>query len=89
MSSCGSLHARRLLLTCCLAALPGQLYACAACYGRSDSRLAEGMNWGILSLLVVVAGVLAGFAAFFIYHLRRASLSGRGEPQAQIHATVK
>ena len=89
MSSCRLSNTFRLLLICWLAALPGQMYACAACYGRSDSRLADGMNWGILSLLAVVAVVLASFVAFFIYHLRRAALSGRGESQAQIHATVK
>ena len=48
-------------------------WACAACFGKSDSKLAEGMNWGILSLLVVVAGVLGGIAAFFIYLAKKSA----------------
>jgi len=45
------------------------------------------MNLGILLMLVVVAGVLGGFAAFFIYLVRRARLAdpvpglARVEPQ--------
>ena len=46
--------------------------ACAACYGQSDSPLAEGMNWGIATLLGVVACVLGGIAVFFV-HLGRKS----------------
>jgi len=60
-----------LLLT--LALRPGSLLACAACYGQSDSPMANGMNWGIMSLLVVIGGVLGGVAAFFIYLARRAA----------------
>jgi len=47
--------------------------ACAACYGQSDSPMAAGMNWGILSLLVVVALVLGGIAACFVSLARRAA----------------
>jgi hypothetical protein len=43
------------------------LYACAACYGQSDSPMAEGMNWGILALLVVVGTVLSGITGFFVF----------------------
>ena len=56
-----------------LALVPDRLLACAACFGRSDSKLAEGMNMGILTLLAVVLFVLGGFAAFFVYLARRAS----------------
>ena len=49
------------------------LLACAVCYGQSDSPLAEGMNMGILFLLGVVALVLGGFVAFFIYLARRSA----------------
>jgi len=38
----------------CLSLVPGSVLACAACFGKSDSSLAKGMNWGIASLLVVV-----------------------------------
>ncbi len=54
--------------------IPNLAAACAACYGKSDSKLAEGMNWGIFTLLVVVGGVLAGFAAFFIYLAKRSAM---------------
>lgn len=47
--------------------------ACAACFGRSDSPLAEGMNWGILTLLVFVVGLWAAVGSFFVFIARRAS----------------
>jgi len=53
---------------------PSSLRACAACYGQSDSPLAQGFNWGILSLLGVVVAVLGGIAAFFIFLARRSAL---------------
>ena len=56
-----------------LALQPGSLLACAACYGQSDSPMAAGMNWGILSLLVVIGVVLGGVSAFFIYLAKRAA----------------
>ena len=50
------------------------LLACAACYGaRTDSPLANGMNWGIMSLLVVVVVVLTGIASFGIFVARRSA----------------
>ena len=49
------------------------LLACAACYGQSDSPMAAGMNWGILSLLTVMAVVLGGVSAFFIYLAKRSA----------------
>ncbi|MBM3879639.1 MAG: hypothetical protein FJ387_07945 [Verrucomicrobia bacterium] len=42
-------------------------HACATCFGQSDSALAQGMNFGILTLLGVVAVVLSGIAGFFVY----------------------
>ena len=56
-----------------LAAMPTEARACAACFGRSDSGLAKGMNMGILSLLLVVIFMWAGLAAFFIYLARKAA----------------
>jgi heme/copper-type cytochrome/quinol oxidase subunit 2 len=47
--------------------------ACAACYGKSDSALAQGMNWGIFTLLGVVGFVLVGVAGFFVFIIRRAA----------------
>ena len=54
-------------------AAPQPLLACAVCYGKSDSDLARGMNWGILSLLAVVVFVLGGIASFFVYLAKRAA----------------
>lgn len=45
--------------------------ACAVCYGASDSPLAEGMNWGIMTLLAVIGSVLAGVVAFFVHAARK------------------
>ena len=53
------------------------LLACATCYGQSDSKLAEGMNWGILTLMVVVYGVLIGIAGFFAYIIYRSKRLAR------------
>jgi hypothetical protein len=59
--------------------VPGAL-ACATCFGRSDSPLAEGMNMGIVVLLGVVLTVLAGFASFFIFLARRAAVVQAAAP---------
>jgi heme/copper-type cytochrome/quinol oxidase subunit 2 len=48
-------------------------FACAACYGKSDSALAEGMNWGIFAMLGFIGVVLAGVAGAGIYIIRRGS----------------
>jgi hypothetical protein len=66
----GTLRAGLLLA---LASRPQALWACAACYGQSDSPMAQGMNWGILSLLVVVVCVLGTIATFFVCLARRAA----------------
>ncbi len=47
--------------------------ACAACYGKSDSKLAEGMNAGIFTLLGVIGMVLFAIAGFFVFIVRRAA----------------
>jgi hypothetical protein len=56
---------------------PASLLACATCYGASDSPLAQGMNWGIMTLLVIVFSVMCGIVGFFVHVNRRARrLSG-------------
>ncbi len=51
---------------------PAKIFACAACYGGNiDSPMADGMNWGIFTLLAVVGTVLAAFLAFLIYAIRK------------------
>ena len=52
-----------------LALLAGrsEVQACAVCFGKSDSRLAVGMNWGIFTLLFFIGSVLAGLSFFFVF----------------------
>jgi hypothetical protein len=55
-------------------AAPRVALACPVCFGQNDSPMALAMNMGIIAMLIVVAGVLGGFASFFIYLMRRAKL---------------
>jgi hypothetical protein len=63
---------RKTLLTLGLLAAPRAALACPVCFGNNDSPMAIATNMGIIAMLVVVAGVLGGFATFFIYLMRRA-----------------
>lgn len=65
-------------------------FACAACYGASDAPMARGMNWGILTLLVIVGGVLCGIAGVGIFMVKRAASIAAETPSSPIPAeTVK
>lgn len=66
---------RSAIFTFLLLLAPRAALACPVCFGQSESPLARAMNLGILAMLVVVAGVLAAFAYFFIYLIRRARLA--------------
>jgi hypothetical protein len=61
--------------------------ACAACFGRSDSALAYGMNAGILTLLAVIGTMLAAIASFFVFIVRRASRSESESPDSDQSTT--
>ncbi len=65
---------RRLLasLAWMLVAKP-TVFGCAACFGRSDSPMAYGMNAGIMTLLAVILSMLALIATFFVFIVRRAA----------------
>jgi len=65
-----------------LALQPASSWACAACYGASDSPLAKGMNWGILSLLGVVVVVLGSVASFFVFLAKKSSAAAADEAAA-------
>jgi hypothetical protein len=56
---------------------PRVALACPVCFGQNDSPLAAAMNLGIVFMLVIVVGVLAAFASFFIYLMRRARMAAR------------
>ena len=60
-----------LVLACFVLAAPRVALACPVCFGNSDSPMAIATNMAILAMLVVVVGVLGGFATFFIYLMRR------------------
>jgi len=49
--------------------------ACPVCFGASDAPMAVATNLGIIAMLVIVVGVLAAFASFFIYLMRRARMA--------------
>jgi len=55
------------LVSVLVVAAKSSALACATCYGASDSPLAQGMNWGIVTLLGVIGSVLAGVVAFFVH----------------------
>ena len=59
---------------------PSPLFACAACYGKSDSPLASGMNWGIFTLLGVVLTVLTCIALFFVHVIRGEKAQDNNDP---------
>ena len=79
------------LLTGSLLALafsPTSLWACAACAGQSDSAMAKGMNWGIFSLLGVVAVVLGGVTSFFVFLGKKsAAVSAASVAAAKVEST--
>jgi hypothetical protein len=64
-------------------ALSPRAFACPVCFGANDSPMATAMNLGIMAMLVVVVGVLASFASFFIYLMRRARLAARQPDSAE------
>lgn len=44
---------------------------CAACFGKSDSSMAQGMNAGIFALLAFVILLWLAFGSFFVFIARR------------------
>lgn len=66
---------RKTLVTLGLLAAPRAALACPVCFGQSDSPLAWAVNMGVFMMLGLVVLVLAAFAAFFVYLMRRARLA--------------
>jgi len=63
--------------------------ACSACFGKSDSALAAGMNWGIFTLLGVIGSVLGGVASFFVYLAKKsAAINGTTVAAASANVTI-
>ena len=53
--------------------------ACTACFGKSDSNMAKGMNMGIAALLLIITCVLCGVAGFFVFLAKRSAQLNDGE----------
>ena len=66
-----------------LALAPSPLFACAACYGKSDSPLASGMNWGIFTLLGVIVPVLGCLGFCFIRMINKDESSNENNDAAK------
>jgi len=64
-----------------LVALPAPVRACAACFGQSDDAMAQGMNLGIFTLLIVTVFVLLGLAACGIFLARRSARLAAHPPE--------
>lgn len=66
--------------------LPAKMFACAACgstNGQIDSPLTDGMNWGILTLMVCIGTVLLTLLTFFIHLIRKSeALAAAAETSA-------
>lgn len=54
-----------------LASTPAPALACPVCFGMLEGPVADGTNKAILVLLAITGSVLAGFASFIIYLVRR------------------
>ncbi len=78
----GNKHLRATAWASVLGMAPQAALACAACTGRSDSDMAVGANAGILVMMVILVGVLAGFAAFAIHLARRSARRTAPENQS-------
>jgi len=84
--------AKILLLALTMGVTRTDALACAMCFGKNDSNMAQGMNAGIFALLFVIVAVLGGVAGFFIYLARRAAVSDNSLPvemPAQMHAEME
>lgn len=64
-----------ILVTTALLAAPRIALACPVCFGDANAPMTIAANRGIWFMLAVVAAMLAAFASFFIYLMRRARLA--------------
>jgi hypothetical protein len=58
------------------------VWACSACYGKSDSNMARSLNASIFTLMGVVVTVLGGAASFFVFLAKKAAALAQAEPSA-------
>ena len=79
---------RRLFLTALVLAVPRVALACPVCFGQSDSPMARATNMGIFFMLGLTVSVLAAFAGFFIYLMRRAKFAAHSESSGETEQYV-
>ena len=56
-------------------AAPQTAWACPVCFGDPNSAMSIGASWGILVMIGITGGVLAAFASFFLYLLKRSRMA--------------
>ena len=54
-------------------AVPQSAWGCAACAGRSDDVMAQGLNAAVLTMMLVLLSVLGSLLGFMAYLIRRAA----------------
>ncbi len=64
-----------IVAACLLSACTQKASACAACFGKTDAALAQGMNAGIFVMLAFVVGAWIAFGTFFVFIARRSRLT--------------
>jgi hypothetical protein len=64
-------------------AAPRSAFACAACTGRSDDAVAQGINAAVLTLLLVLLVVLGAIVSFLVYLIHRAAKHPLALPDVQ------
>lgn len=52
-------------------ASPRPILACAACSGRSDDAVAQGLNAAVFTMLLVLLAVMGSLVSFLAYLIRR------------------
>ena len=57
---------------------PNAAEACAVCFGNPEAPMNQGMAWGIMTLLFVIASVLGGIVAVTVFLARRSALISAG-----------
>ena len=76
------MNMRQTVITLVILAVPRVALACPVCFGQSDSPMALGTKMAVFFMMGVTGAVLAGFAGFFIYLMRRAKLAAGSQGSA-------
>ena len=61
---------------------PTAAEACAVCFGKTDSPLGKGLDWGVFALLAFISLMLAAFGGFAVFLARRSLAVQREEAAA-------